>query len=476
MPEFEKSHVPTSERDLPSVGAPFAALETKADDGSDLSALAVMEDPDTPAVGAGEDVARSFDAFFSAFEAYRDTNEARLAEIESRGYADVLTRDKLSRIDAALDNTKRRLDDLVLKARRPGLSVKARPQGSGLVSERKAAFEAYMRQGKTGARTASGFLELKTLTTSDETGGGYMVPEETETEILRRLSNASPIRAIAGNRQISSSVYKRPFSSAGPATAWVGETDTRPVTGDATLQELSFPAMELYAMPVATSTLLDDTAVDIESWLAEEVETAFAEMEGAAFINGTGANMPTGFLTYDTAANDGWKWGTLGTISAGQQTAFTGATATDTLVDLIYALKSGYRQNATFVMNRRTQASLRKLKDSDGRYLWAPPASAGAPATLMGFPVTEAEDMPDIGSAALPVAFGDFHRGYLVVDRMGIRVLRDPYSSKPNVLFYTTKRVGGGVQDFDAIKLLAFETDATSGSSEDSGSSETGSE
>jgi HK97 family phage major capsid protein len=211
--------------------------------------------------------------------------------------------------------------------------------------------------------------------------------------------------------------------------------------------------MELYAMPAATQTLLDDAVVDIENWIAEEVESAFAEQESAAFVNGDGVNKPKGFLTTDTVEEEIWEWGRLGTVNTGGAT-FPADNPSDVLVDLIYTLKSGYRQNASFVMNRKTQSAIRRFKDDNGQSLWAPPASIGQVATLMGFPVVEAEDMPDIGLNACAIAFGDFKRGYLIVDRAAMRVLRDPYSAKPYVLFYTTKRVGGGVQDYAAIKLL----------------------
>jgi HK97 family phage major capsid protein len=191
---------------------------------------------------------------------------------------------------------------------------------------------------------------------------------------------------------------------------------------------------------------------------ADEVETAFATQEGAAFVNGDGVNRPKGFLAADTVANDVWSWGSLGFVETGAAGGFAATDPADCLIELVYALKAGYRQNASFVMNRRTQSAIRKLKDESGAYLWQPPAVAGQKATLMSFPVVEAEDMPNIEADSFSVAFGDFRRGYLVVDRAGIRVLRDPYSAKPYVLFYTTKRVGGGVQDFDAIKLLKFGT------------------
>jgi len=209
-------------------------------------------------------------------------------------------------------------------------------------------------------------------------------------------------------------------------------------------------------MPAATPTLLEDAAVDVDAWIADEVETAFAEQEGAAFVNGDGINKPKGFLAETTVDESIWSWGNLGHVPTGVDAAFPVSNASDVLIDTIYALKAGYRQNANWVMNRKTQAEIRKLKDVDGNYLWQAPAGAGMAASLMGFPLIEAEDMPDIASNSLAIAFGDFRRGYLVVDRTGVRVLRDPYSAKPYVLFYTTKRVGGGVQDFDAIKLLKF--------------------
>jgi HK97 family phage major capsid protein len=178
--------------------------------------------------------------------------------------------------------------------------------------------------------------------------------------------------------------------------------------------------------------------------------------EGAAFGNGDGSNKPKGFLSYTTVANGSWTWGNIGYIASGAAGAFASSNPSDALVDLVYAVKAGYRQNGSFVMNRKTQAAVRKFKDEGGNYLWQPPAQAGGRASLMTFPVVEAEDMPDIDDDSLSVAFGDFGRGYLVVDRAGVRVLRDPFTAKPYVLFYTTKRVGGGVQDFDAIKVLKF--------------------
>lgn len=401
----------------------------------------------------GGDVARTFDEFFRAFEAYRAVNDARLAEIESRGSADALTLDKLNRLDSAMDATQRRLDEITLKAARPQMGPLEARHMSSAALEHKAAFEAYVRSGREQTLRP---LEVKALQAGSDPDGGYLVPDETETQIMRRLSTISPIRAIAGNRQVSSSTYKKPFAVSGPQSGWVGETDARPETASPQLAELTFPAMELYAMPAATASLLDDAAVDMDQWIAEEVETAFAEQEGAAFVNGDGVNKPTGFLQAPQVDEASWAWGSLGTLKTGQSGGFPAVDPADTLIDLIYTLKSGYRQNARFVMNRKTQAAVRKFKDGDGNYLWQPPSGAGSAASLLNFPITEAEDMPDIAADTASIAFGDFRRGYLVVDRMGVRLLRDPYSAKPYVLFYTTKRVGGGVQDYDAIKLLMF--------------------
>ena len=405
------------------------------------------------ASGNAQDVAAAFDEFMLAFEAFRAANDERLEQIESQVGPDVVTTEKMDRINRALDEHKRAMDNLVLKQARPSAS------GSGITTfaqmEHKQAFEGYVRRGNEAELRR---FEAKAMSYGSDPDGGYLVPDETATEIGRRLSAISPIRSIAGIQTVSSAVYKKPFAVSGPATGWVAETASRPETTSPTLAELQFPAMEIYAMPAATPTLLEDAAVDIDAWIAAEVETAFAEQEGAAFVAGDGSNKPKGFLDYTTAAEASWTWGNLGYVITGADGAFAASDPSDALVEAIYALKAGYRQNAHWVMNRGTQAEIRKLKDDDGNYLWQPPATAGEKAMLMGFPLVEAEDMPDIDSDSLSVAFGDFNRGYLVVDRAGVRVLRDPYSAKPYVLFYTTKRVGGGVQDFDAIKLLKFGT------------------
>ena len=411
--------------------------------------------------GVPETVTAAFDEFMEAFEAFKDVNDRRLGEIEQKLSADVVTRDKMDRINRAMDEQKKVLDQMLLRKARPALgSPLGSAPGSALArelspeaEEHKAAFDAYVRRGdETGLRE----LEAKAFSATAGADGGYLVPPETDNEIGRRISIASPMRALSTVRTVSSAVLKKPFAASGLSTGWVAETAARPQTNTPQLSELSFPTMELYAMPAATQALLDDAAVDIEAWIASEVDIVFAEQEGDAFIRGDGINKPKGFLTYTAVADSAWTWGNLGYVATGAAGAWKTTGPSDTLVDVIYALKAGHRQNGTFMMNRKTQSDVRKFKDADGNYLWRPPASAGQPASLRGCPIAEAEEMPDVGANALAVAFGDFRAGYLVVDRAGVRILRDPYSAKPYVLFYTTKRVGGGVQNFEAIKLVKF--------------------
>ncbi|PZO81673.1 MAG: phage major capsid protein [Mesorhizobium amorphae] len=405
--------------------------------------------PEQKSGAEGFDVREAFGDFMTTFEAFKEANDRRLDELEGKMGGDVVTADKVDRIGRALDEQKRTLDGLALKRARPALGG----GGTPVASEHKSAFEAYVRGGDERAIRS---LDTKAMSYGSGQDGGYLVPPETEAEIGKRLAALSPIRALATVRQVSTALLKKPFSVAGPATGWVAETAARPQTGTGTLAELQFPTMELYAMPAATQGLLEDAVVDLDRWIADEVEAAFAEQEGKAFVAGDGVNKPRGFLDYPKVNETAWAWGSLGTVPTGVSGGLPASNPSDVLIDTIYALKAGYRQNASWVMNRKVQAALRKLKDADGNYLWQAPAAPGGRASLMGFPLVEAEDMPDAAANATPIAFGDFARGYLVVDRAGVRVLRDPYSAKPYVLFYTTKRVGGGVQDFDAIKLVRY--------------------
>ncbi|MCF6199468.1 MAG: phage major capsid protein [Hyphomicrobiaceae bacterium] len=396
---------------------------------------------------SGDDVAGAFDEFMRAFEDFKATNDQRLEQVEKRSASDVVTEEKLERLN-------RTLDQMVAKSARPPLSGGVGGTSSSVAGlAHKSAFEGYMRKGEAGNLRA---LEAKALSVGSDPDGGYLVPFETERAVMQSLKDISPIRAIAGIREVSGTSFKKPFSISGPGTGWVGENAARPETTSPALAELTFPTMELYAMPAATSTLLDDAAVNVDEWIAEEVRLAFAEQEGTAFVSGDGINKPKGFLSYATVDNSVWTWGNLGYVPTGVAGGFAAANPSDNLIDLVYSVKSSYRGNAHWVMNRASQAEIRKIKDANGDYIWQPGEQLGAAPTLMHFPIAESEDMPDIATDTTSIAFGDFNRGYLIVDRIGLRVLRDPYSSKPYVLFYTTKRVGGGVQDFDAIKLMKF--------------------
>ena len=393
-----------------------------------------------------------------AFEAFKAANDERLEAIERRA-GDGLLEEKVARIDQAVGAAQDRLERLSAEARRPVIG-EAEPSRAPSTATRSPSlasgggspeFKSYLRTGAT-----AGLVEVKAGLSTGPASGGYVVPEQVERLIERRLMAASPMREIATVRTVAGGVFKKPVSIAGVESGWVAETAPRPETDPATLQLLEFPSADLYASPAATQTLLDDAMVDLDEWLAAEVEDAFAAQETAAFVNGDGANKPMGFLSYTVQADATADWGEVGYVASGADGAFEASDPTDRLIDLIYAPKSQYRANARFVMNRRTAGIIRKFKDADGNYVWSPATQPGATSSLLGYPVTEIEQMPDVASGSLSIAFGDFRRGYLIVDRAGVRVLRDPYTAKPYVLFYTTKRVGGGVQNFDAIKVMKF--------------------
>lgn len=374
------------------------------------------------------------------FEAFKAANDERLATIEAKT-ADVLLDEKVSRIERSLAETKSALDRIAMKANAPLVDEEreAVPQG----------WSAYLRAGDERGVSR---LDTKSLNQGTDTEGGYLAPPQLDRLIEARLLAASPMRQIATVRQTSVGSFKKPVSL-GASAAWAAEEGARSETTAPTLSLLDFPAAELYAMPAATQALLDDSFLDIDEWLADEVQDAFSTQENTAFVSGTGTNQPKGFLSYTETANASHAWGEIGYIASGGAGAFASGEEVDRLLDLIYALKPGFRANARFVLNRRTLAALRKVKDGNGQYIFAP-GLGGEASSLLGFPITEIEDMPDIAVDATPIAFGDFRKGYLIVDRQGARVLRDPYSAKPYVLFYTTKRVGGGVQNFDAIKVM----------------------
>ncbi|MCA0400592.1 MAG: phage major capsid protein [Proteobacteria bacterium] len=383
----------------------------------------------------------------ATFEAFKAANDARLAEIERKQSADVLLEEKVERIN-------RELDLLASRARRPALAGGAMGEDA-FAHEHKAAFNTYIR---TGQADPMRMIEAKALNGALAPDSGYLLPTEAEASVLSRMAALSPMRAIASVRPLANPSLRKAVYPNGANVGWSSQTLPSNAVTASNYSEISFPTMEVYAQPAATQAMLDDAAVDVESWIGDEIVYSFSEAESAAFISGDGTNRPKGLLTYPTVADASWSWGNLGMISTGVSAGFPASNPSDVLIDFAHALRSGYRQNASFLMNRKAQGVVRKFKDTTGNYLWSPPVVAGGRSTLMNYPVLESEDMPDIAANSLSVAFGDFRRGYLIVDRIGIRTLRDPFSAKPHVLFYTTKRVGGGVQDFEAIKLLRFGT------------------
>ncbi|SEK37646.1 phage major capsid protein [Pacificibacter marinus] len=333
---------------------------------------------------------------------------------------------------------------------RPALSVAQEVDMS-----HKSAFGTYVRNGDDDALRGLA-LEGKAMSTAVNGDGGYLVDPQTADTIKSVLKSTASIRSIANVVNVEATSYDVLIDTTDVGTGWVSEAGGVSDTGTPTIDRISIPLFELSALPKASQRLLDDAAFDIEAWLAGRIADKFAASEASAFINGDGVDKPTGILAHAQIDNDTWAWGALGYIATGTDGGFDAGNPADAIVELVYSLGAQYRANGTFVMNSKTAGQVRKLKDADGRFLWSDSLAAGEPARLMGYPVLIAEDMPDIASDAAAIAFGDFAAGYTVAERPDLRILRDPFSAKPHVLFYATKRVGGDVSDFAAIKLLKF--------------------
>lgn len=314
----------------------------------------------------------------------------------------------------------------------------------------RAFVDGYLRHGRES--------EVKSLSGASGPDGGFAVPQEIDAVIARTLNDISPIRRIANVVQTGTAGYRKLVSHGGTPSGWVSEVADRPETATPDFVEIAPPTGELYANPAASQAMLDDAAFNVEQWLASEIAEEFARAEGAAFINGTGTNQPAGFLTAPTSdASDASRaFGTLQTVAAGADGGFDTSAPEDRLVDLVHSLRPAYRQGASFVMNSATLAMIRKFKTGDGAFLWQPSLTEGRPDTLLGYPVVEAEDMPDIASDSLSIAFGNFRAGYLIAERNATSILRDPFTNKPFVHFYATKRVGGKLLNSEAIKLMRF--------------------
>lgn len=372
-----------------------------------------------------------------AFEDFKAENDKSLKAKAD----DVVLTEKVDRINGALGEMQAALDQFAIQAAAAGVTGAGTRPGDDPGYDKL--FTSYFRTGDgEGQVKAQQFQGPRAaMSVGSNPDGGLTAPIEWDRTITDKLRIVSAMRNLARVISISSTGFSKLYNDRNTSSGWVGETDARPATGQAQFSSVTFGTGELYAMPTATQTLLEDSLVDIVSWLASEVGTEFDYQEGLAFVNGSGTNKPKGFLQY--TAGGSHPFGAIPTVKSGDAADLTA----DGMIDLIHDLPSQRTPNAVFVMNRKSQGRIRKLKDGQGRYLWEPMATAGTPATLLGFPIHELPAMPDIAANAIPVVFGDFRQGYLIIDRVGVQVLRDPFSNKPFVQFYTRKRVGGGVID-----------------------------
>lgn len=354
-------------------------------------------------------------------------------------------------VKSALQQQEERLTMLHAKSMtygRPALSANAEVE----VPHVKA-FDAYVRTGDDDALRGL-TLEGKAMSTAVAADGGYLVDPRTSDTIRSMLVSTSSLRGIANVVQVDGPSFDVLIDRTEVGSGWATETAAATETSTPTVERISIKLHELSAMPKASQRLLDDSAFDVEGWLAGKIATRFIRAESAAFINGDGIDKPKGILLPAKVANASWTWGSLGYVPTGAAADFATTNAADCIISLVYALGADYRANGSFVMNSKTAGAVRKMKDADGRFMWSDGLQAGEPARLLGYPVLICEDMPDIAANAYPVAFGDFASGYTIAERPDLRVLRDPFSAKPHVLFYASKRVGGDITDFAAIKLL----------------------
>lgn len=391
-------------------------------------------------------------ALGKAFDAFKAENDARLKEIEKKGVADPLLTEKVDKINAdiaQISALKKRLDTLETTVAQGQFPGGGKNELDRVKAQHKDAFAKFFRKGAEGGLRD---LEVQAgLSTLSDPDGGFLVPEDYEQAIDRVALSVSAMRRLATVRTIGTDTYKKLVNQGGASAGWVGEKGARAETNTPTLTEIAINTKEIYAMPAATQTLLDDSRVDIAGWLADEVSIEFSEQESEAFINGNGVEQPKGIAAYAMAANSSYVWGKVGYITSGNASLVNDL---DKLIDLQHALKPVYRNGAAWLMNDATLATIRKMKDGDGNYIWVPGLKDGAPDTLLGKPVEIDDNVDDIGTGKYPIFFANFKRAYLIIDRQGVRVLRDPYTTKPYVLFYTTKRVGGGIVMYEAIKAL----------------------
>ncbi len=387
------------------------------------------------------------DKIATAFESFKTANDKEIAEIKKFGQASAETKAKVEEINADIAKLQTELKNTQAALSRSAQfeEIEAKNEKNKKFKAHHAAVSEYMRKG---AHTNQ--QELKDLSIQVEQDGGFLVTPETSSEIIKAVNETTPMRQIASVQTIGSSSLEILCDLQRISSGWVGETQARPKTDTPQFQKLEIQVHEIYAQPAATQNFLDDAAINVESWLGEKVSEEFALKENDAFINGNGVLKPKGILSYVA----GTAFGEIQQV----ETAGVGVIAGDDLIELQYALKKAYRKNGKFMMQSQTEKAVRKLKDGQNNYLWAPGFNGSTGSSILGHEIVDGEDMPTLAQGALAIAFGDFKKGYQIVDRIGTRVLRDAYTQKPFVLFYTTKRVGGGVKDFSAIKLMKIKS------------------
>lgn len=396
------------------------------------------------------------------------TIAALRAEVEQKKAADVLTTEKVARIETdlastlsakaalelSLKNMQTRLDEIETKANRPGGAA----QDKALADEHKSVFLEFMRKGANGGAMEKLFQLQEKATdvrVATPASGGFALPKEIATEIAKQILDISPIRSVARVVRVGTPDYHELVDTNGLGGEWLGETDTHNQTNTPNLADVSPTFGEISAKPEATRQSINDLFFDVEAWLKNRGAEMFAISEGAAFVSGNGTNKPTGFLTGTpvATADSSRAFGVLQYIASGAAAAF-GTAPFDQLKDAIFSMRAGYRQGSVWVLNSLTQAVLAKVKDSQGRYLLNTDVSAGTPYQMEGFPVLVAEDMPAIAANAFPLAFGNFQKGYLVADIADIWMIRDEVTKPGYVRFPMSKRVGGKLLDTNAIKLI----------------------
>jgi len=387
-----------------------------------------------------------------AFDAFKDANDNRLAELERKASTDVVLEEKVNRINADVSRLQETLAGMKTAMKRPGAEKTFAPQAS----EHKNAFMRYVTKGVESDLHA---LEAKAMSVISDPDGGFAVPTELSDRIVTRQYDTTPMRQLATVMTVNTDALEMLRDTDDATAQWLAELDTRADTDPGQFGRVRISTFELHAQPKATQKLLDDANINVEEWIIGKIAGRFARRENNAFINGDGVTMPRGFATYPVAAtaDDSRSWGTFEYVASGAAGAFASSNPGDALISLMLKLRAGYLPKANWIMPRAVAEAIRKFKESTtNAYIWQPGLQAGAPATLLGYPVVLGEDMPAMASGSLSVAFGNFAEGYTIVDRVGLRILRDPYTSAPFVKFRCNKRVGGDVTNFEAIKFLKF--------------------